>query len=565
MFRRSLTARRAAAALACLAAGTGFGWALDRFSIAPQGPEQLLIAGADGQPVAQLPASTLLRPVTIGAAAFEASYVRDANGEWTAVLAPSGTGPTELSFTVLGRAVDARDAIVTLAFSPDLKSVSVDPGYVGTVDVDSHRLVPHRLADDAPAALPPVPPSAAPTPAPATAVPAPVAPSADIAAAPPAATPAAVETAPAAAAAPKPVSSAPPILASQLTPILAPTTPATPAPAPVHTSTVDASDTPVAAMSTVAVASASRSPGRLFWSEPVTPPNGPAPPAGSDEIRLVEVHGGVDVVQPDGSTQPGTEGQLVASGSTLHTQANASAALFLGGINSARLMPGCELVVTQSVGNAVRRTLLDLHHGAVFTRVGRRDGETQDFEVRTADGSSAAETREMLAFRGTLADLPDNRTARYGSPIDDRRRLFAWASAPAAPGLLRDIPDERFGVLPPAPPPATYFFYPGAGNRLDGALIRHTVFSGFGGSDTSTPGNPDAVLRGVLVMLQPFNVKLNELIARIDSGTATAGEKAFYRNLTAISFSSEHGLLAGGGSSLRDEVRPFFTAEVTPH
>src|SRR6202012_1464821 len=107
---------------------------------------------------------------------------------------------------------------------------------------------------------------------------------------------------------------------------------------------------------------------KLYWSEPITAPDGTAPSVATDEIRLVEVHGMVSIIAPGGEIQSGSEGMLVPTGSTVRTADNSSAALFMGGVNSARLMPGCELVVTQALAGTIRTNVIDLKAGAVFPR-----------------------------------------------------------------------------------------------------------------------------------------------------------------------------------------------------
>jgi len=80
--------------------------------------------------------------VTIGDLSFQVSYGHNADGRLTAILSPSDTAPADFHFNVCGKSVDANKAVVTLIFSSNLKSVTVDAGYGGRVEVNSRRVRP---------------------------------------------------------------------------------------------------------------------------------------------------------------------------------------------------------------------------------------------------------------------------------------------------------------------------------------------------------------------------------------------------------------------------------------
>jgi len=107
-------------------------------------------------------------------------------------------------------------------------------------------------------------------------------------------------------------------------------------------------------------------------------------------MKLVAVHGPVSVKLPDGETKTGTDGMIVPSGSSVSTGNNASAAVFVGGVDSARFISNTEAKVTQKFAGSDRKTDINLRVGTVFARVGHRAGEKQDFEVRTPEGVAAA-------------------------------------------------------------------------------------------------------------------------------------------------------------------------------
>jgi hypothetical protein len=563
--------------LICFVAVSGLAMGEDRFALTVGAHDHLVIFGPKGERAAEISAPTIAQPVTIGDVSFQVSYGRDANGHLTAILTPSSTAPAALHFNVLGKSVDADKAVVTLTFSTNLKSAIIDPGYVGNVEVNSHPLRHHHLADDTVIprlTAPPNPTALTASVAGPTETPAPVS---------PATTPVvSAETAPAPSpeAAPSVLPHAPVSLASQLAPsILDQGKPMKdqPAAAPAASTT----QAPTLAATPGAVVETGPATGtqvKLFWSEPVTPPNGPAPAVGLDEIKLVEVHGSVSVALANGETKTGVEGMIVPSGSTVTTLDNGCAALFMGGVNSARLMPRCELTVTQTLDGAVRKTLIDLQRGAVFSRVGQHSGETQDYKVRTPEGVADAETPDMLAFRGTLDDLNGTATTMNSGLVLNRKRLLAWSPAPLGHGWISDIADPVLGVPTLAGPPSTYFYF--AKNTL--SEISHQVFASssalFSHPNSPSFNNPTAVLQGVLTELQPLNFKLQGVLSRLRNGASGPGDVSFYHNLVSITFTEKidgqtyvlhtfsnakkgGGIRPGGRGQV---MLPFITPPITP-
>jgi outer membrane biosynthesis protein TonB len=551
-------------ALVSFAAFPALGADASRFSVAIGSGDHLLIVDSNGQQIADVPAPTLQRNVTVGGDAFQLSYGRDANGELTAVLTPPDSSEVALHFTAGGRSIDASKAIVTLIFSSQTKGVLVDPGYIGTVEVDSHLLRPHSLADDQPLpaaitsvqSVTPETPDAAPTPAPVASVqpipePAPAPdPAASVATTPvPAPEPAPVPVPPTPPAPPAPESNpassgtvalnpiSPPLLASQLTPILAPTANAVPNPppsvTPYHSTIPDALATSAAPVEGVQRM-------KLYWSEPITGPDGSAPPVAADEIKLVELHGEVTVVLPSGDIQAGREGLAVPSGSTVRTSDNSSVALFLGGVNSARLMPKCELVVTQTVAASLRTDVINLHYGAVFTRIGHRDGETENLSITTPEGTTDAPTSDMLAFRGNPAQLRHAvSTTRAGFSLD-HANLLAWNPTPSR-GLISDVAQADLGIQTPIGfIPDTYFYFTGAYKiAVNATQIRHEVLTNLTPNATPSDTEPDYVLQSILQMLQPYNTKLNKLLSAINNGTETPAQLTYYHNLVTVFFDQQ--------------------------
>jgi hypothetical protein len=450
-------------------------WALadDRFAVAVGPHSTLVIFGPKGERVAELTIPSISQPVTVGSTSFQVSYGRDANDLVTAIFAPSPSDPQGLHFNVLNKSVDTdKQAVITLTFTSGFSSVMVDPGYIGMVQVNSRNVRHHSLADDT--YIPrPVTPTRAPTPQ-------------GIEPVPPQRT---SESAPA------------PHPSADMTPrdIPAPVFHPSPAPATIESSPHVSSAPPPAAPAPVGAAPVNPLAGTLirgipgppvaFWSEPVTPPNGPPPPIRPNEMKLVEVHGPVTVKTPDGNIVPGTNGMILPSGSTVQTASHASAAVFMGGVNSARLLPETEIAVQQNVNGSVRKTSIDLRQGTVFSRIGRRVGEKQDYQVRTPQGVAAARGTEMVD---------------YLSPSGHH---FIYV----AKGTVDVYVD---GVLT-----KVLTGHPGDPPTLDATVL------------PPSDDDLDLVLEDILNDLAPYNEKLLGVIDRRHDGTATQADNDFYESI----------------------------------
>jgi hypothetical protein len=416
----------------------------DRFAIAVGQHGDLLVFGPKGDKVADLPVPTISQSVTVnGTTTFQVSYGRDVDDRLSAIISPTAAQPSDLHFTVLGKDIDAdKMAVVTLTFSGTLNSVSVDPGYIGVVQVNSRHIRHHDL-----------------------------------------------DNSPAVASAPSPISEMPgpsampaPRVNSQMAPRELPSEPsqASYEPAPAATAP---SETAMAAPGSPGA------PEHLFWSEPVTGPNGVAPRVGLNQMKLVELQGTATVHTPGGGFEDASNGLVIPSGSVVTTGSDSSVAVFMGGINSVRLLPDSEVAITHHLEGSVRYTVIDLHRGTAFSRIGKREGETQHYEVRSAEGSALAKGTEIANcnLNGHF----------YTFVVKGTVGLFV------ANQFLQDL-------------------------------------SGHGGGDVGMvsipPAGDDAqILRGILLALQPFNLKTNEIVLHIQEGAATRQELAFY---TAMIYSA---------------------------
>jgi hypothetical protein len=404
-------------------------WGDDLFAIAPSIHDNLVIFGPKGDRVAELSVPTISQAVTVGGTSFQISYGRDANNLLTAILAPSSSQPQNLHFTVLNKTIDAdKNAVVTLTF-PSSNHVIVDPGYVGVVAVNSQTLHHHSLADEVPPPAPPPMRVSAPQVVTATHTTTTTTSSSannGFLGMPPLNSQESTSSSVSESStlAPNPI--IPPIthesapVNSQLTtvPSNPPVSPKPPIPSQESMATVNP-QSPVQTMAPTTMVPppllgsltgqppikvpgsasspdvsgnvpTSRSPSRLYWAEPITPPEGNPPSVAIDEMKLVAVHGPVTLKLPNGDTKSGVDGMIVPSGTSITTADNASAAVFIGGVDSARFTSNTEAKVTENLDDSGRHTNIKLRMGSVFNRVGHRPGEKQDYEVHTPEAIAAA-------------------------------------------------------------------------------------------------------------------------------------------------------------------------------
>ncbi len=544
----------------------------DRFAVAVGPHDSLVIFGPKGDRVAELPVPSISQPVTVAGTSFQVSFGRDANDLLTAIFAPNSSQPQDLHFNVLNKSVDAsKAAVVTLTFSSALNHVTVDPGYVGSVAVNStnikhHDLVdanttPRRVAPQPVAILRPAtelePADAASSSAPVVHHSAPVITHATATAEAQVSTTttsASHEAAQPVAATSEPTSS--PVPSSESDTVAHDASPPLPNRIPPNTKVSDSNYPPITAQPLVGslfaqppplgslneslIGTDSKPHPKLYWSEPVTPPNGTPPAVGINEMKLVEVHGSVNIKKADGDIEQGREGTIVPSGATVQTTSDASsAAVFIGGVDSARLLPHTEVKITENLNGSVRHTSIDLKTGSVFSRVGRRTGETQDYQVKTSEGVAAARGTEFADHRGV------------GS--DGKMHHYVFVAKGTVQALMGGVEFKlvsgKFGDL--------------------GAAIM----------PPSANGDDKAVLIAILEALQPFNAKFNAILGRIPDGTASPAEQAFYTALVNTFFSEQlpavfdqfddypnvlREIIPAARRALNQDLQPFGTNPLTP-
>jgi len=137
------------------------------------------------------------------------------------------------------------------------------------------------------------------------------------------------------------------------------------------------------------------------WVEPITPPDMPASlGVASDAMQIREPRGDVQVALPSAPTSFAavTDGMTLPNGAVVKTGADGTAAVLFGGVNSARLIPNSEAAVQQTVTPQLRSTEVDLRAGAVFSKVGLRPGEKQDYQVHTPFGVAAAKGTDFVSI-----------------------------------------------------------------------------------------------------------------------------------------------------------------------
>lgn len=465
----------------------------------------LTVFNAKGDRKAELPLPSISQSVVVDGATFQISYGRDANNLLTAIIAPNPTEPQDLHFTVLGKSIDTdKSAVVTLTFSKSLDSVKIDPGYIGEVQVNSQRLRHDSAASRQMQHAPLMAYSPAPTTRTTLADASQTLPTDP----PPVSTPSAASAKPAVASATPSATAPAPVTAVQL-PVPTPALPVAAnqdanmvspsnnagsqisdhAPDPLQVNAASQApftSTATPGPSTVSVAGSETAPKQhsLYWSEPITPPSGVAPQCGVDQMKLVEVSGPVSVTVPGSDSHDGTLGMVLPSGSTVSTSGGSSAAVFMGGVNSVRLMPDTEVQITQQVTKSSRKTVVALHEGTIFNRVGHRDGEVQDYQVESPEGVAVAKGTE---FADSLAGGHHHVFVVKG--------IVAMIMHGIQTGTLTAIPGSvASGAMPPA-----------------------------------TDGNK--VLFAILTKLQPFQPFLQKVIADINAGTATPAELGYYNAL----------------------------------
>ncbi|MCE0498986.1 MAG: FecR domain-containing protein [Methylacidiphilales bacterium] len=489
----------------------------DRFAIAVGPRDTLFIFAPNGDQAAALAVPSISKPVKIGDTTFEVSYGRDANDLLTVILTPDPTEPKNLHFNVLRKNVDTdQQAVVTLTFSSNLNHVAVDPGYLGIVQVDSHTLRRHSLSDESYPAAPvssaaPLVARASPELAPRN-VPSPSSGSTASASAYNPMIPAPVSNvqpqaqastseARTSAMSTAPVPLTPPMLSSPasstaFSPSSSPENPAEQyAMQGAHPGTYPPTNTPGIPLQVPMATKSDVT--RFYWSEPVTPPNGHPPPIAIDEMKLVDVQGTVTVGMPDGATKTGENGMVIPSGATVKTDDKASsAAIFVGGVDSARLLPGTNVSITHNLDGAVRHTKIDLREGTVFSRVGRRAGEKEDYSVSTPEGIAAA--------RGTDFAVCCRQDGSGHDPI------YVYVMK---------------GVVTVS---------------VNGNIVMTLTGNGSQVGMGSVPPAQDekTVLMEILQALQQFNIYINEILQKLNGGPGplTAADILYYNEQLAHSF-----------------------------
>ncbi len=536
-----------AATLICFVLTLGKASADDRFSMAIDAKDRLVVLDAKGDQAATVTNPSIATPVTVGSTTFQVSYGRDANNLLTAIVTPSPSQPQNLHFLVLGKKIDSdKEAVVTLTF-PTSDRVIIDPGYVGTVTVNDRKLKSREFAQNHAVSTP----VTAPTPTAAPAIesheaarsaastqisPQPAPPAVQVTQTEVAGidmkstsaetsfetTPDAGGATPGRTVVPSPAGTTPilppPLIGSMWA-----------QPPPPYTSNMSFPTSMVAGPTV---------PQHLYWSEPVTPPNGAPPKVGVDSMKVVEVHGPVEVKLADGTTKRAEDGMTLPSGSTVVTKDGGSAAVFMGGVNSARLLPDTEAKINQSMAGNVRHTTVKLEKGTVFSRIGRRPGETQDYQVATPEGVAAARGTETADYVGTGKD---GKVHHYVFVAKGTVETFVA-------GQLNKVITGAFGSV---------------------------------GSAAMPPANDTAqILQAILVALQPYDVKLAGVLARIADGTASPGDIAFYNALVNTFFGEQvtgmidhfedyvnifTDVLPLARRAVNQDLQPFGTIPLTPY
>ena len=178
------------------------------------------------------------------------------------------------------------------------------------------------------------------------------------------------------------------------------------------------------------------------WLEPVTPPSMPVSLGIlPDVMQIRETQGDVSVVLPSGpgTYVPATEEMPIPNGTLVKTGPGGTTAVLFGGVDSVRLAPNSEAVVEQEVTPQLRSTKVDVKSGVVFSKVGLRPEEKQDYRVHTPFGTAVAKGTDFACVvmpdrtdvwiaQGTVEfDKPDGETvAKVKSPGTGALRLIRF-------------------------------------------------------------------------------------------------------------------------------------------
>ena len=176
---------------------------------------------------------------------------------------------------------------------------------------------------------------------------------------------------------------------------------------------------------------------------------------------------------------------------------------------------------------------------------------------------------------GSPADLRGVASTVRCGPFLDGRNLLAWNPAQVR-GLISDVAQADLEINTPAGfVPDTYFYYIGRyRDSVPPDQIRHEVLRGLTPDSTPSYTEPDFVLQAILLMVQPFNVKVNQLLAAIKNGTATSAQLAYFHNLISVVFRQEGAELVNGihgyggfnpnNSMLLQKLNEFGLSALTP-
>ncbi|MEJ0000573.1 MAG: biopolymer transporter ExbD [Verrucomicrobiota bacterium] len=136
------------------------------------------------------------------------------------------------------------------------------------------------------------------------------------------------------------------------------------------------------------------------WIEPITPPDMPASlNIAPDAMQIREPQGDVQAAMPNAPATfaPVTDGMTLPNGAVIKTGPNSTAAVLFGGVASARLMPGSEAAVQQTVAPQSRSAEIDLTAGGVFSKIGTQPGVSSEYQVHTPFGNAIAQAGDFAA------------------------------------------------------------------------------------------------------------------------------------------------------------------------
>lgn len=376
----------------------------------------LSVLDSQGNKIGEYSQGTVGKPVSVGASQFLLSFGRDVQSNLSAILSPVRNVNSPLDFKTANKAIKTDgNAIVTIKYSPDFKTATIDEGFIGKIqvaDIGGSSSQGLKVADLIPSVNEPISGASLPS----TEV--------------------------------KPTQQS--TASSSEVVAVAPRTTATTENKDAFAllknkglfafldgnnaqydlkhvpSTRKHMDSQRGALTSGSLSDEAKSkpisknitisPERLLKASQDKP----------GEVRLVNIQGNVQV-----SGLPAQEGAIIPANAMVKTGDQSSAAAIIGGLHILTVHPNTEVSIAQTLADKKMQTIVDLKSGNVYADVNKREGMKQDFRVKTPAGTaSATGSQALIGFiDGKLVvaafESPWKGTDNNGKEVFNMRPLIA--------------------------------------------------------------------------------------------------------------------------------------------